>query len=113
MADRIQSFREFWPFYVGEHTHPLNRRLHFAGTSLVIALAIAALATQTWWLFAIMPVAGYGFAWVGHFIVQKNRPATFQYPLYSLAADFVMYGKMWSGAMDAEVEKLHSSKAAA
>ena len=111
MSQRIQSFREFWPFYVGEHANPLNRKLHFIGTTLVLICALTALATQRWWLFALMPVCGYSFAWVGHFIIEKNRPATFKYPVYSLAADFVMYGKMWAGAMDAEVSKLHKAAA--
>ena len=92
MAERIATFEDFWPFYVREHSKRLNRRLHFIGTSL-------------------MPLFGYGFAWVGHFFVQKNRPATFQYPLWSLGADFVMYGKMWTGAMDDELRKLKSAAA--
>jgi hypothetical protein len=111
MAERIATFEDFWPFYVREHSKRLNRRLHFIGTSLVIGCALAALATQRWWVFALMPLFGYGFAWVGHFFVQKNRPATFQYPLWSLGADFVMYAKMWTGAMDDELRKLKSAAA--
>lgn len=107
MSDgRLQSFHEFWPYYVGEHVHPLNRALHFVGTSLVLTLLISGLWTRHFWLWAAMPVAGYGFAWVGHFVVEKNRPATFTYPLWSLAADFVMYGKMWMGRMGDEVAQL-------
>jgi hypothetical protein len=111
MSQRIGSFREFWPFYVGEHAQPLNRKLHFIGTSLFLACTVAALVTMRWWLFVLMPVSGYSFAWIGHFFVEKNRPATFQYPIWSFWADLVMYGKMWSGEMDEEVRK--SSKAAA
>jgi hypothetical protein len=113
MAQRIQSFREFWPFYVEQHANALNRKLHFIGTSCVLVATAAALYTLHWWLFLLMPVSGYGFAWVGHFIVEKNRPATFTYPVWSLIADFVMYGKMWAGAMDAEVERVSGRKAAA
>jgi hypothetical protein len=112
MAQRIQTFREFWPFYVNQHAHPVNRKLHFVGTTLVLASAITAVVTMSWWLLLLMPVGGYGFAWVGHFIVEKNRPATFTYPVWSLAADFVMYGKMWMGAMDEEVRRAAELKAA-
>lgn len=100
---RIKTFGEFWPYYVREHASPLNRRLHFIGTSLVVLSAAAFLVTGRWWFLLLMPLSGYGFAWVGHFVVEKNRPATFQYPLYSLASDFVMYGKMWTGGMKAEL----------
>jgi hypothetical protein len=105
MAERIQTFREFWPFYVGEHSKPLTRTLHFCGTTLFLALVGATLATQKWWMVILWPIGGYGFAWVGHFFVEKNRPATFTYPLWSFAADFVMYYKMWSGTMTSEVER--------
>jgi len=99
------SFKEFWPFYVREHANPTNRRLHWAGTLIVIAIAVYALLTGEWRLLILMPVAGYSFAWVGHFIVQKNRPATFKYPLWSLFGDFKMFGCMCMGRMQAEVER--------
>ncbi len=104
MAERISTFREFWPFYVGEHANALNRKLHFIGTTFVIAIVIGALVTGRSWLWALAPVFGYGFAWVGHFRIEHNRPATFKYPLYSLAADFVMWWKIATGKMDAEVQ---------
>jgi len=107
MADKaISSYAEFWPFYVRQHAHPLDRRLHFIGTTIVIALAITAAVTGRSWLFAMMPVAGYGFAWVGHFIIEKNRPATFTYPLWSLGSDFVMWWMIATQKMDGELEKL-------
>jgi hypothetical protein len=85
------TFREFYPFYLGEHSNANCRRLHFLGTSLVIAGLAGILWLRQWaWLLAI-PVAGYGPAWAGHFFFERNRPATFRYPLYSLAGDFVMY----------------------
>ena len=104
--NRIRSFREFWPFYVGEHRRALTRRLHFVGTSGVLACVAGALLTGRLLWLALAPLCGYGFAWVAHFFVERNRPATFTYPLWSLAADFVMYGKMWTGRMDADVERL-------
>jgi hypothetical protein len=88
---RFARFAEFYPYYLGEHSDPTCRRLHVFGTSLAIALAIAAVVLGEWWLFAAVPVAGYGFAWVGHFFFERNRPATFRHPLYSLAGDFAMF----------------------
>src|SRR5579871_2855614 len=98
---QFRSFEEFWPFYVREHAHPWNRRLHFVGTSCAIGVTATALATGQLWLLPAAPAFGYGFAWVGHFLVEKNRPATFQHPLWSLRGDFVMYWKMLRGEMDA------------
>ncbi|WGL16937.1 DUF962 domain-containing protein [Microbulbifer bruguierae] len=88
---RFTSFKEFYPFYLGEHSNLTCRRLHFVGTALVIGLLITAVTTQKWLLLAALPVAGYGFAWVGHFFFEHNRPATFKNPLYSLWGDFVMF----------------------
>ena len=99
----FHTFREFWPFYVGEHANATNRVLHFCGTTLVLTFAALAIALRKPWLLALMPVGGYGFAWVGHFIVEKNRPATFTYPLWSLAGDFLMYWKTLTGQMAQEV----------
>jgi hypothetical protein len=102
----ITSFREFWPFYVREHARPLTRGLHYIGTTGVILTFVAALVTRQWSLLAVMPLFGYGFAWAAHFLVEKNRPATFTYPLWSLGADFVMYGKMLRGQMAGEAKRL-------
>lgn len=91
MPRRYASFAEFYPFYLAEHTHPLCRRLHFAGSLLVLAcMAMAIVTHNAWWLLGA-PLCGYGFAWVGHFAFEHNRPATFTYPLYSLAGDWVMF----------------------
>ena len=103
---RIASFREFWPFYVGEHRKPVTRALHFVGSTCVLAIACAAVVTGRPWLLVAMPIVGYGFAWIGHFGFEKNRPATFKYPVYSFIADWVMYGKILSGTMRAEVERV-------
>ena len=113
MSERIRSFREFWPYYVGEHLHPLCRRLHFIGTSCALACLAALALTGRWPLAPLALVSGYGPAWIGHFFVEKNRPATLRYPLWSLLADFRMYGKMWLGAMDEEVARLHPAAARA
>jgi hypothetical protein len=91
------SVAEFYPFYLSQHESRMNRRLHFIGTSLVIGLLVAALTRGNFWLLLAVPVAGYAFAWVGHFAVEKNKPATFKYPFYSLACDFVMYKDMLLG----------------
>ncbi len=96
---RFTSFREFYPFYLQEHSNKTCRRLHFIGTSLVLALLVAVVITGNWvWLWAF-PVIGYGFAWVGHYVYEKNRPATFKYPFYSFMGDFVMYKDIWLGRL--------------
>ena len=86
-----RRFRDFYPAYLGEHSNRTCRRLHFIGTSLVlVALAMAIRSADPRWLIA-MPLMGYGFAWIGHFAFEKNRPATFRHPLYSLLGDWVMF----------------------
>ncbi|EPM0508707.1 DUF962 domain-containing protein [Pseudomonas putida] len=95
---QFRSFAEFYPYYLGEHSNPTCRRLHFVGTSLVIALLAYTIGSGKWLLLAV-PVFGYGFAWVGHFFFEKNRPATFTYPLYSLAGDFVMFRDILLGKL--------------
>ena len=99
MPDRkaYRGFRDFYPDYLRAHQNRTNRRLHFVGTSLVILLAAWILATSAWAWLLVLPVAGYGFAWAGHFWFERNRPATFTYPLYSLMGDFRMYFDMWTG----------------
>lgn len=97
---RFSSFAEFYPFYLAEHRDSSCRRLHFVGTSLVIALLAYTVASGSWLLLLAVPVAGYAFAWVGHFVFEKNRPATFQHPFYSLLGDFVMYRDMLLGKVE-------------
>ena len=91
MAKAYSSFREFYPYYLSEHNHPVCRGLHYIGSSLVIVLLLLILVTKSYPLLWLLPLIGYGFAWIGHFIFEKNRPATFQYPLYSFLGDWVMY----------------------
>ncbi|MCE5233022.1 MAG: DUF962 domain-containing protein [Mizugakiibacter sp.] len=91
------SFREFYPYYLSEHANRTCRRLHFAGSCVVLAVvALAALRGDARWLL-LAPLAGYGFAWVGHFAFEKNRPATFRHPLWSLAGDWVMFWQILRG----------------
>ena len=97
MDKRFATFAEFYPFYLSEHADPTCRRLHFVGTSLVIGCIVAALATGNAWWLAAAPVAGYGFAWVGHAFFEHNRPATFTHPLYSFCGDWVMYKDLLTG----------------
>lgn len=104
MDTRFTSFAEFWPFYVAQHMNATNRALHFVGTTGVLACAAATFFSSPLWLLAA-PVAGYGFAWVGHFVFERNKPATFTHPLWSLRGDFRMYRLMWLGRMDPEVRR--------
>ena len=99
MADRYTTFREFYPFYLSEHRHAVCRRLHFVGSLLVlVAIALAVVTRNAWWL-AAAPLAGYGCAWIGHFFFEKNRPATFSYPIYSLLGDWVMFRDIIAGKL--------------
>lgn len=92
MAERsIRSFEEFWPHYLREHSGRRTRALHYIGTALVIVAALALGLSGNWWWLLAMPLAGYGFAWFAHFFVEKNRPATFTYPWWSLRSDFRMF----------------------
>jgi hypothetical protein len=88
---RLRRFRDFWPYYLQEHARPGTRAMHYAGTSIVVALLAAAPFARQRWMLAALPVAGYGFAWAAHGLIERNRPATFRYPLWSLRADFVMW----------------------
>ncbi|KJY92775.1 DUF962 domain-containing protein [Pseudoalteromonas piscicida] len=87
----FDSFASFYPYYLAEHKNKTCRRLHFIGSTLVLLILLFALVFAYWPLLWLLPIAGYGFAWVGHFFFEKNKPATFQYPLYSLMGDWVMY----------------------
>ena len=105
MSERYDSFAAFWPFYLREHSKPTTRALHYLGTSLVVAIAVFAVLAGRWWLLIAMPVAGYFFAWIAHFGVEKNRPATFTYPLWSLGADFRMWWLWLTRRLGPELER--------
>ncbi len=102
---RIKTYREFWPFYLGEHSRPETRRLHYLGTGgASIALILALVLAQPWLLLAV-PLLGYGPAWIAHFWVERNRPATFRYPLWSLVSDIRMFALWLTGRIDAEIAR--------
>lgn len=103
--ERFDSFEDFWPHYVREHAHPTTRRLHFMGTTAALATLASGVIAGRWRRLLLAPLFGYGPAWIGHFFVERNKPATFDHPLWSLRADFVMYVKMFAGTMDEEVER--------
>ena len=97
MEKKYTSISDFYPYYLSEHQHPTSRVLHFIGTGLVIGIVITSLIfNQYSWIISI-PVVGYGFAWVGHFFFEKNKPATFKYPLYSLGSDFILFFDLLRG----------------
>ena len=109
-GERYQTFDAFFPFYLQEHSDPVNRRLHFVGTTLVNATLLSALLLGKPSLLALAPLFGYGFAWVGHFLVERNRPATFQYPLWSLRGDYKLYGMMLRGQLWSSVPNAVAGK---
>ena len=101
-----ESFEEFWPYYVSQHQNAMSRRMHFVGTTLALGcVAVAPMMPQA---LLAAPVVGYGCAWIGHFVFEKNKPATWggaKFAAWSLRGDFRMWRKMIDGSMDAEVEK--------
>lgn len=102
---RIENYHEFWDFYVREHSEPLTRYLHFIGTSLGIILLVWFIVRGTWYYFPLCLIVGYAFAWISHFFVEHNKPATFKYPLWSFISDYKMVWFMITGKMDAELER--------
>ena len=107
MGDQeFRTFEEFWPFYVKEHQKKATRILHFVGTTGAMACVAGGLLTKRRWLLALAPVVGYGPAWISHFFIEGNRPASFKHPLWSFRADLVMWSKMVRFKMNAEVERV-------
>ena len=102
-SERFTSFTAFWPFYLREHSRPLTRALHYLGTTLVLVCGAFAFLIDDARLYALMPVAGYAFAWIAHFTVERNLPATFTYPLWSLIADFRMWALWIAGRLGPEL----------
>jgi hypothetical protein len=94
-----KTFKDFYPFYLGEHSNRICRALHFVGTFLLLFLLAYAITTKQYTLLFALPVVGYGFAWIGHFVFEKNRPATFKYPFYSLMGDFLMFWQLLTGKL--------------
>ena len=97
MEKKYTSLKEFYPYYLTEHQNPTSRVLHFIGTGLVLVVLVVAIAMSQYIWLAAIPVIGYGFAWVGHFFFEKNKPATFTYPFYSLASDFILFFDLLRG----------------
>lgn len=102
----MRTFEDFWPFYVSQHRRHGTRVMHFVGTTLGLAMLLRAASTGNAIFILSGLAAGYGFAWAGHYFIEKNRPATFAYPLWSFFGDLRMYWLMWQGKMTAEVERL-------
>ena len=98
-AVRYDSFAQFYPYYLAQHEHRQCRRAHFLGTSSAVAAIAQCIATRDPWWLLLAVVTGYGGAWIGHFVFEKNRPATFDYPWYSFRADWVMYWEMLTGKL--------------
>ena len=102
---RIKTYQEFYKFYLTQHSNKTCRLLHVIGTTIIFALLLTAIYHKTPKLLLWIPITGYGFAWVGHFFFEKNRPATFQYPLWSLKSDFKMYFDILSGKLSLDTSK--------
>lgn len=101
----IASYEEFWLFYLGEHAKPATRAMHYGGTGLALGALAAAVLTANPWILLAVPLAGYGPAWVAHFFVEHNRPATFRYPLWSLASDFRMAFRWLAGRIEGDLAR--------
>jgi hypothetical protein len=97
METRIQTLKEFYPHYLTEHQNYTCRILHFTGTALLFLILFISLSTKNYSLLFAIPFVGYGFAWIGHFFFEKNKPATFKYPLYSLVSDFILFFDLLTG----------------
>jgi hypothetical protein len=105
MTGKINSYKEFWPYYLGEHSDPKTRSLHYAGTGAGLLCAAFAVATGHPAFLPLALVPSYGAAWTGHRFIEKNRPATFTHPLWSLIGDFRMAGLWCAGKLEAEYKK--------
>lgn len=110
MPKAIRSYEAFWPHYLSEHARPATRTLHIVGTAIGIAVLVAAVALQLWWLLAVALLCGYAFAWVAHMAVERNRPTTFTYPLWSFVSDLRMFWLWCTGRLEAEVRRYRGAE---
>lgn len=107
----FRSFDEFWPFYLSQHRHPGSRALHVIGTALALGCLVLGFVAP--WCWVLAPLVGYGFAWAGHFLLEKNRPATFGHPLWSLRGDFKLLRLTLVGRLSGELARLDAESAPA
>lgn len=105
MSNRIENFNEFYQYYLREHSKPTCRALHYAGTTLLWIPVYFAITTSAWWYLWLVPIVGYGFAWIGHFGIEKNKPATFQYPVWSLISDHIMFFHFITGKLKGKLKE--------
>ncbi|MFN0138717.1 MAG: Mpo1-like protein [Pyrinomonadaceae bacterium] len=105
----IDNYTDFWDYYVREHSRPATRALHFVGTSLGVILLAWFILRGTWYYFPLCFVVGYAFAWIAHFAIEKNKPATFKYPLWSFVSDYKMMWYMITGRMSREIERIFAA----
>jgi len=108
--ENIKSYAEFWDFYVAEHNQPMTRLFHFVGTSLGIVLLVWVIRSGNWLYLPLCFAVGYAFAWFSHFVIEKNKPASFKYPLWSFVSDYKMMFYMLTGRMNAEVERVSAKQ---
>ena len=106
MEQRYDTLRDFWPYYLSEHLSPTNRVLHAIGSLSALVWLGLAIAWLNPWLLFPAAINGYAFAWIGHFFVEKNRPATFTYPVKSLICDWLLLAMTLTGRVGAEIERL-------
>jgi len=105
MPDRISTYREFWPYYLREHAQPATRSIHLLGTAVATACLITLILTGNAWFLPAVLLGGYGPAWLAHFVVEHNKPATFRYPLWSLVSDYRMAFAWLTGRLGQELRK--------
>jgi len=97
LGKNLNNFAKFYRYYLDEHSNPINRRFHFIGNLAVITVLVYALLSLNYYALILAPVFGYGFSWIGHFFIEKNKPATFNSPIYSIIADWVMFKDVLTG----------------
>jgi len=103
---QYNSFADFWPHYLAEHSRPRTRLLHLVGTAIALGCVVYFIVVGKWWLFPLALIPGYGMAWIGHFFIEKNKPATFLHPLWSFMGDYKMIWMMLTGRIETEVERV-------